>query len=150
MPILIIFDLEKEAILETNTLDFTIGAYLTQKGNNNKLRAMAYYSHKMIGLELNYNIYDKELLAIVKALREWRVYLEGMITPIQIYIDYKNLLYQMTTKQLNRRQVRQAKTLTSYLFKINHIYGTKNRKVDTLSRQPNYLEGSKLGVVSIL
>ena len=59
---------------------------------------MAYYSYKMIGLELNYDIYDKELLAIVEALREWRVYLEGIVTPIQIYIDHKNLLYWMTTK----------------------------------------------------
>ena len=40
---------------------------------------MAYYSYKMMGLELNYDIYDKELLAIVEALREYRVYLEGTI-----------------------------------------------------------------------
>ena len=43
---------------------------LYKKGNNKKLRTMTYYSYKMIGLELNYNIYNKELLAIVKALRE--------------------------------------------------------------------------------
>ena len=43
---------------------------------------MVYYSHKMMGPKLNYNIYDKELLAIVEALREWRVYLEGIITSI--------------------------------------------------------------------
>ena len=82
MPILAIFDLEREAILETNTSDYAIGACLTQKGDNKKLRTMAYYSYKMTGLELNYDIYDKELLAVVEALREWRVYLEGTITPI--------------------------------------------------------------------
>ena len=104
----------------------------------------------MMGPELNYDIHDKELLAIVKALREWRVYLEGTITPVQIYTDHKNLLYWMTTKQLNRRQVRWAETLTSYSFKINHIRGTKNGRADTLSRRPDYLEGSKPGVASIL
>ena len=81
-PILAIFDLEREAILETNASDYTIGACLTQKGDNEKLRTVAYYSHKMTGPELNYDIHDKELLAVVEALREWRVYLEGTITPV--------------------------------------------------------------------
>ena len=70
MPILVIFDLECEAILEMDTSDYAIGAYLIQKGEDKKLRTMAYYSHKMIGPKLNYDIYDKELLAIVEALRE--------------------------------------------------------------------------------
>ena len=47
----------------------------------------------MTGPELNYNIYNKKLLAVVEALREWRVYLEKIKYSIQIYIDYKNLLY---------------------------------------------------------
>ena len=57
------------------------------------MRIVAYYARKMTGPELNYDIYDKKLLTIVEALREWRVYLEGTKYPIQIYIDYKNLLY---------------------------------------------------------
>ena len=69
-PILTIFDPERETILETNILDYTIGVYLTQKGDNNKIQIMAFYSHKIIGPKLNYNIHDKELLAIVEALRE--------------------------------------------------------------------------------
>ena len=81
-PILAIFDLECEAILETDALDYAIGACLTQKGNDGKMRTVAYYARKMIGPELNYDIHDKELLAIVEALREWRVYLEGTKYPI--------------------------------------------------------------------
>ena len=92
-PILTIFNPECKAILETNTSDYAIGAYLTQKGNDDKIRTIAYYAHKITEPELNYDIHDKELLAIVEALREWRVYLEGTKYPIQIYIDYKNLLY---------------------------------------------------------
>ena len=76
-PILVIFDPEREAILETDASDYAIGAYLAQKGNDGKMRTVAYYARKMTGPELNYDIHDKELLAIVKALREWRVYLEG-------------------------------------------------------------------------
>lgn len=77
-PILAIFNPEKEAILEIDALDYIINAYLTQKGGDGKIRTVIYYSHKMTGLELNYDIYNKELLIIVKALREWRIYLEGI------------------------------------------------------------------------
>ena len=100
-PILAIFDPEYEAILETNTSDYAIGACLTQKGNDSKMQTVAYYARKITGPELNYDIHDKELLAIVEALRKWRVYLEGTKYPIQIYTDHKNLLYWTSTKQLN-------------------------------------------------
>ena len=99
--ILAIFDPEHEAILETDVSDYAIGACLTQKGNDDKMRIVAYYARKITGPELNYDIYDKELLAIVEALREWRVYLEGAKYLVQIYIDHKNLLYWTSTKQLN-------------------------------------------------
>ena len=57
------------------------------------MRIVAFYSYKIIGPKLNYNIHNKELLVIVEALYEWRVYLEETKYSIQIYIDYKNLLY---------------------------------------------------------
>ena len=68
--ILVIFDLEREAILETDASNYTIGTYLAQKGNNSKIRIVAYYARKMMGPKLNYNIYDKEFFAVVEALRE--------------------------------------------------------------------------------
>ena len=80
--ILAIFNPERETILETNVSDYTVGVYLTQKGDDNKIRTVAFYSRKMMGPKLNYDIHDKELLAIVEALREWRVYLEGTKYPI--------------------------------------------------------------------
>ena len=91
--ILAIFDPEREAILETNISDYTVGACFTQKGDNGKMRTMAFYSRKIMGPKLNYDIYNKELLVVVEALREWRVYLEGTKYSVQIYTDHKNLLY---------------------------------------------------------
>ena len=99
--ILAIFNPEREATLETDALNYAIGACLTQKGNDGKIRTVAFYAYKMTGPELNYDIHDKELLAVVEALREWRVYLEGTKYLVQIYIDHKNLLYWTSTKQLN-------------------------------------------------
>ena len=56
----------------------------------------------MTALKLNYNIHNKELLAIVKTFREWRVYLKGLNHIVEVYTDHKNLIYFTTTKQLNR------------------------------------------------
>jgi RNase H-like domain found in reverse transcriptase/Reverse transcriptase (RNA-dependent DNA polymerase)/Integrase zinc binding domain/Chromo (CHRromatin Organisation MOdifier) domain/Retroviral aspartyl protease len=149
-PILALFNPEQEAILETDASDRAIGAALTQKGDDGKTRPVAFYSRKMTEPELNYDIHDKELLAVVEAFREWRVYLEGTKYPVQVYTDHKNLLYWTTTKQLNRRQVRWSETLASYDFKINHVRGTENGRADALSRRPDYMTGTSLTPSSIL
>jgi len=62
---------------------------------------VAYYSWKMTLLELNYDIYNKELLGIVIALKEWRVFLQDTKEPFVVKIDYKNLISFLTTKELN-------------------------------------------------
>ena len=56
-------------------------------------------------LELNYNIYNKELLGIIIAFKEWRAFSENTIELFMVKIDYKNLTGFITTKELNRRQV---------------------------------------------
>ena len=149
-PILLIFDPEKEVFLETDASDYAIGACICQKDKEGKLKPVAYYSRKMTGPELNYDIHDKELLAIVEAFREWRVYLEGSKYPVQVYTDHKNLLYWTTTKQLNRRQVRWSETLASYSFQITHVRGTENGRADALSRRPDYEVGTKPSPGSLL
>ena len=55
----------------------------------------------MIPLELNYNIYNKELLAIIAVLKEWRAFLQGIVEPFIIKIDYKNLIGFLIIKELN-------------------------------------------------
>ena len=62
-----------------------------------------YYSCKMTPLELNYNIYNKELLGIVTVLKEWKAFLQKITEPFVVKIDYKNLTGFLTTKELNRR-----------------------------------------------
>ena len=62
---------------------------------------MAYYSQKITLAELNYNIYNKELLDIVTALKKWRAFLYSTIKPFKIITDYKNLIEFLITKELN-------------------------------------------------
>jgi len=57
----------------------------------------------MTPLKLNYNIYNKELLGIVIALKEWRVFLQGIEKLFKVKTDYKNLIGFLTIKELNRR-----------------------------------------------
>ena len=57
----------------------------------------------MIPLELNYDIYDKELLAIIAVLKEWRVFLQGIVELFVVKIDYKNLMGFLIMKELNWR-----------------------------------------------
>jgi len=149
-PILAIFKPEYETNLETDASDGAIGARLTQKGNDGKLHTIAYYSRKMTGPELNYDIHDKELLAMVEAFKEWRVYLEGAKYPTQVYTDHKNLLYWTTTKQLNRRQVRWAETLAPFDFRIHHVRGKENAVADALSRRPDYMKNIQPEPMAIL
>jgi ribosomal protein L18 len=62
-------NLEKEKTLKTNASDYIIRIRLTQPGDNGKLRLIVFYSHKLIQAELNYDIHNKELLAIVVAFK---------------------------------------------------------------------------------
>ena len=86
-------------------------------------------------VELNYNIYNKELLGIVTALKEWKAFLYSTIELFRVIIDYKNLVGFLTTKELNQRQVKWAKEFIEYYFKIKYIKGTENAKVDILSKK---------------
>jgi len=137
-PILKYFNPELPIIVETDASDFAIGAVLSQKDNTGILHPIAYFSRKFIPAELNYEIYDKELLGIVEAFRVWRAYLEGAQYQITVITDHKNLEYFTTTKVLNRRQARWAETLGNYNFIIKYIPGTLNGKPDALSRRSDY------------
>jgi hypothetical protein len=86
--------------------------------------------------QLNYDIHDKEMLAIVKALREWRAELEGLQeAPFMIYSDHRALVYFMTTKELTSRQARWAELLSRYNFKLMYRAGKANARADALSRR---------------
>ena len=85
--------------------------------------------------ELNYNIYNKELLGIVTVLKEQRAFLYSTIEPFRVITDYKNLVGFLTTKELNQRQVKQTEELIEYHFKIKHTKGTKNIRADILNKK---------------
>lgn len=142
------FDTHKPIHLETDASDLAIGACLTQE-HDGKRHPVAYYSRKMSTAEQNYDIHDKELLAIVASLEHWRVYAEGA-PALKIWSDHKNLLHFSTTKVLNRRQVRWSELLGQYKFEIQYTPGSENGRADALSRRCDYMEGKDIVEHSIL
>jgi len=137
-PILNYFNPELPIVIETDASDFAIGAIISQKSEKGLLHPIAFYSHKFIPAELNYEIYDKELLGIIEAFRVWRAYLEGAQYQIIVITDHKNLEYFTTTKLLNRHQVHWSETLENYDFVIKYVPGTLNGKPDILSHRSDY------------
>ena len=133
--ILASFNLEKKIILKTDASNQALGSCLSQPDAERQLHPVAYRSRKFSGQELNYDVHDKKLLAIVDAFDEWQAYLEGLRHPIIVYSDHKNLSYFTTTKKLNQQQVRWAELLPSYDFQIHYWKGSKNGQADALSQR---------------
>ena len=125
-------------IIESDASDFAIGAILSQRDSENRLHPVAFHSGKFTPAEINYEIYDTEVLAIVDAFKHWRRYCEGATHQVEVYSDYQNLENFTTTKILNRRQARWAQELAGIDFRIYYRPGTQNGKPDALSRRPEY------------
>ena len=82
------------------------------------------------------------MLAIIRALEEWRHFVEGAEHQCEIWTDHKNLEYFMTAKKLNRRQARWSLFLAQFDFVLHHRPGTSMGKSDALSRRADHGTGS--------
>jgi hypothetical protein len=148
--ILVHFHPEKPTVVETDASDFALGAVLSQVQDTSRLHPVAYHSRKFKPAEINYDMHDKEMLAIVAAFKEWEHMLKSVADQITVYTDHKNLEYFATTKVLTRRQARWAEHLAEFNFKVVYRPGDKNTKADVLSRRWDYAfkEGSEAAEVS--
>jgi len=142
-PILIFPDESKPYKVEADSSDYATGAVLSQEGEDGKWHPVAFLSKSLGEVERNYEIHDKEMLAIIRALEEWRHYLEGAEHTFQIWTDHKNLEYFMSAKKLNRRQARWSLFLSRFDFTLHHRPGKQSLKPDALSRRPDHGKGEK-------
>ena len=83
--------------------DGAVGAVLSQE-HDGKMHPVAYFSKALSATERNYEIYDKELLAIMMALEEWRHFLQGARQTFEIWTDHNNLQYFKKPQKLNQQQ----------------------------------------------
>lgn len=122
-------------MVETDASDGVVAGILSQQHSDGEWYPVAYFSKTMAPAECNYEIHDKEMLAIIRSLEQWRPELEGTHSRFQIYTDHKALEYFMTTKQLTGRQARWAEALSEYYFLIMYRSGKQNVKADALTRR---------------
>ncbi|QRV79946.1 Retrotransposable element Tf2 protein [Ceratobasidium sp. AG-Ba] len=137
-PVLIIPDISKQFFLECDASDFATGAILSQFLEDNQLHPVAFLSKAMTPDKRNYDIYHKELLAIVKALKEWRHLLERTALLVQIITDHKNLEPFKATKDLRGRLACWAGFLSEFNFQLKYRPGKANGKADILSRKDEH------------
>jgi len=103
---------------------------------------VAFYSKSLSSVERNYEIHDKEMLAIICMLEEWRHFLEGTTHPVEIWTDHKNLEYFMMAKKLNHRQACWSLYLARFDFLLHYCPGHTMGKLDALSRRANHRNGA--------
>ena len=120
-PILTLPDNSRPYRVEADSLDFATGAVLSQQcTEDGKWHPVAFLSKSLSPVERNYEIHNKEMLAIVRALEEWRHFLEGAEYQFKIWTDHKNLEYFMVAKKLNQRQARWSLLLARFDFILHH------------------------------
>jgi len=139
--VLVAPDLDKEFRVEADASNYATGGVLSIKGSDKLWRPVTFISKSLSDIERNYEIHNKEMLAVVRCLEAWRHFLEGVIMKFEIWTDHKNLKYFMKAQKLNRRQARWALYLLRFNFMLKHIPGSKIRKINSLSRRPDWKVG---------
>ena len=134
-PILRHYNPLYESMIETDASDGVVAGVFSQLHPEGEWYPVAYFSKTMAPAECNYEIHDKEMLAIIRSLSQWRAELQGTDSRIKVYTDHRALEYFMTTKQLTSRQARWAEILSQFFFTIVYRSGKKNERADALTRR---------------
>ena len=117
-PVLRHFNWNHELYLKTDSSDYINSGVLSQKDDDSVLHSVTFYSKNLLPAECNYEIYNKELLAIIHCFKHWRSELEFSDVPIKVFTDHKSLQHFMTTKKLTQHQVQWAEKLSEFNFII--------------------------------
>lgn len=131
-PVLAQPNFHKKFYLQCDASDLGIGAVLFQKDSEEKEQPICYYSSKLTKAEKNYSVTERECLAVIKATKRFRPYIEGY--NFDIITDHNSLKWLMTTKDLSGRLARWSLKLQPFTFTIHHRKGSLNTVPDFLSR----------------
>jgi hypothetical protein len=122
-------------VVEVDASNEGIGAVLSQRSDQDgKVHPCAFLSRRLSKAERNYDVGNRELLAVKLALEEWRHWLEGADLPFVVWTDHKNLEYIRKANRLNSRQARWALFFNRFSFSLSYRPGSRNVKPDVLSR----------------
>ncbi|SOV04568.1 uncharacterized protein UDID_17134 [Ustilago sp. UG-2017a] len=128
------FDYHLPTRLETDASDFAIAGVLKQE-HEERWHPVAFYSRKMSSAERNYEVHDKELLAVVACLTQWRHMLAGLPSQLVILTDHEALKYFKSQRRITGRQARWAVLLADFDFILQYRPGDKGGEPDALTRR---------------
>ncbi len=134
-PCLAQWDPDRDTVVEADCSGYALGGCLSQRNEHGILLPVAHYSRRLTAAECNYEIHDKELLAVISCLRAWEPELKSTANPFIILTDHKNLSHFMTKKRLSERQVRWSDTMEEYRFRLHYREGARHERPDALSRR---------------
>ena len=134
---------DKPFTLKCDASQYALGAVLSQRNDKGKLQTMGYYSKTLIPAERNYDVYDRELLALVRGLENWRHLLLGAQHQIEVFTDHDGLTKYQHAQKISCRVAWYLPVLWEYHILIKHRTGTANKVADALSRPPGTDEGSQ-------
>ena len=119
-------DVSQPFVVEVDASEVGVGAGLSQGSSPGKWVPCAFFSRELSVAERNYDVGDRELLAIKLAFEEWRHWLEGASHPVTVYTDHNNLAYLQSAKRLNPREARWSLFFTRFNFVFTFRPGVKN------------------------
>ena len=119
--------------MDCDSSDFAVGGVISQL-QDGAWRPLAFLSKSLSPAERNYEVYDKELLAVMTCLGEWRHYLLGAPEPFELWSDHLNLQYFQQPQNINQRQARWVSDLADYDFVLHHLPRKSNSAADALSQ----------------
>jgi hypothetical protein len=126
--------------MEVDASAFAVDGILFQRDKDGKKHNVAYYSHTLNPAKWNYNIWDREFLAIIKSLKKWCPLLLGTNHKVIIWTDHANLQYYHQPHKVNRRVARGIAYMGDFPLELWHIARRKNQ-ADPLSWYPDFNVG---------
>jgi hypothetical protein len=139
-PVLILLDYGHPFTLYTDTSNYATSVIIEQDNALGRSHPVAFYSKSLQPAECNYEIHDKELLAIIHALCHFCHYLQGNEHTTRVFSDHVNLQYFTIKQILTQQQARWSLFLATFDY-IIIPKPRKYNKADGLSRRPDYKEG---------
>ena len=135
-------DFAKQFELEVDASLFSVGAVLFQRDEEGRQRPIFYFSQALNSAERNYDIWDREFLAIIQGLKHNRHLLVGSLHKVVVLTDHENLAHYHHPQKINQQVARYLHTLADFDLELRHIPGSMN-KADALSRRPDHDDGSQ-------